>query len=281
MATGTPARVSRHTQRLRPGRHPVGLQPRQRLRRRAAPSRSSTPTTTRPPKPTSASTASQYGLPPARPPTAASARSTRPAAPSYPRTNAGWATEISLDLDMVSAACPDCKILLVEASSASFSEPRRGRELRRHAGRVPRSATATAAATRAQTSAYNHPGIAITASTGDAGYGVESPASYRHVVAVGGTSLTKASNTRGWSESAWSGAGSGCSTLERQALVADRRPRVLRQGKRRRLRRRRPEHRRRGLRLARLPGLPRLAGLRRHQRVVADHRQRLHAWAAT
>src|SRR5262249_39809244 len=39
----------------------------------------------------------------------------------YPRVNAGWATEISLDLDMVSAACPDCKILLVEASSSSFS----------------------------------------------------------------------------------------------------------------------------------------------------------------
>ncbi len=65
----------------------------------------------------------------------------------------------------------------------------------------------------AESSAYNHPGIAITASTGDNGYGIESPASYPHVVAVGGTSLTKASNTRGWSESAWSGAGSGCSTL--------------------------------------------------------------------
>jgi hypothetical protein len=46
-------------------------------------------------------------------------------------------------------------------------------------------------------SAYNHPGIAITASTGDSGYGVESPASYDSVVAVGGTSLTTASNTRG------------------------------------------------------------------------------------
>ena len=65
----------------------------------------------------------------------------------------------------------------------------------------------------AQTSAYNHPGIAITASTGDAGYGVESPASYDSVIAVGGTSLSRASGTsRGWSETAWSGAGSGCST---------------------------------------------------------------------
>jgi subtilase family serine protease len=59
-------------------------------------------------------------------------------------------------------------------------------------------------------SAYDHPGIAITASTGDNGYGVESPASFPHVVAVGGTSLTKSGT--GWTESAWSGAGSGCST---------------------------------------------------------------------
>ncbi len=59
---------------------------------------------------------------------------------------------------------------------------------------------------------YNHPGHAITASSGDAGYGAEYPASSTYVVAVGGTSLTRAAGTtRGWSESAWSGAGSGCS----------------------------------------------------------------------
>src|SRR3954453_10376117 len=36
-----------------------------------------------------------------------------------PRPDAGWAGEIALDIDMVSAACPACKILLVEANSAS------------------------------------------------------------------------------------------------------------------------------------------------------------------
>jgi len=61
--------------------------------------------------------------------------------------------------------------------------------------------------------AYDQPGIAITASTGDNGYGVASPASYPHVVAVGGTTLSRANNPRGWNESAWSGSGSGCSTL--------------------------------------------------------------------
>jgi subtilase family serine protease len=53
--------------------------------------------------------------------------------------------------------------------------------------------------------------VAITASSGDGGYGVEFPAAAQTVTAVGGSSLTRASNARGWSETAWSGAGSGCS----------------------------------------------------------------------
>src|SRR5581483_11663468 len=57
-------------------------------------------------------------------------------------------------------------------------------------------------------------GIAITVSSGDSGYGVEYPAASRYVTAVGGTSLNRASSARGWTESAWSGAGSGCSAYE-------------------------------------------------------------------
>ncbi|GAA1232731.1 S53 family peptidase [Oryzihumus leptocrescens] len=131
---------------------------------------------------------------------------------SLPKTDAGWATEISLDLDMVSAACPDCKILLVEASSASFSNLGAAVNYAATQG-VSAISNSYGGSDSSQLSAYDHPGIAITASTGDNGYGVESPASFDTVVAVGGTSLTKASNSRGWSESAWSGAGSGCSTL--------------------------------------------------------------------
>jgi subtilase family serine protease len=58
---------------------------------------------------------------------------------------------------------------------------------------------------------YNHPGVAITVSSGDSGYGVEFPAASQHVTAVGGTRLVQDSSARGWSETAWSGAGSGCS----------------------------------------------------------------------
>ena len=126
-----------------------------------------------------------------------------------PRVNAGWATEISLDLDMVSATCPDCKILLVEANSASFSDLGTAVNYAATQG-VSAISNSYGGSDSAQTSAYNHPGIAITASTGDSGYGVESPASFDSVVAVGGTSLHKSGST--FSETAWSGAGSGCST---------------------------------------------------------------------
>jgi subtilase family serine protease len=51
------------------------------------------------------------------------------------------------------------------------------------------------------------PGVAITASSGDSGYGVSWPASLQYVTGVGGTTLSTASNARGWTESAWSGRG--------------------------------------------------------------------------
>ena len=60
---------------------------------------------------------------------------------------------------------------------------------------------------------YRHPGVLITASSGDSGFGVSYPASSAYVTAVGGTSLTAGGGARGWSETAWSGAGSGCSAV--------------------------------------------------------------------
>jgi DNA-binding beta-propeller fold protein YncE len=64
-------------------------------------------------------------------------------------------------------------------------------------------------------SAYNHPGIPITVSTGDEGYATEYPSTSPYVIAVGGTSLKKdTGGTRGWSEEVWAGAGSGCSLYE-------------------------------------------------------------------
>src|SRR5690348_15845861 len=58
---------------------------------------------------------------------------------------------------------------------------------------------------------FNHPGVAITVSSGDNGYGVEFPASSQYFTAVGGTTLNLTSGSARASETAWSGAGSGCS----------------------------------------------------------------------
>lgn len=136
---------------------------------------------------------------------------------SYPRSNGGWAQEISLDLDMVSAVCPNCHILLVEASSNSFVNLGTADNEAATLGANAISNSYGGGESSGETSYdtyYNHPGHAITVSSGDGGYGVEYPAASQYVTAVGGTSLTRASNSRGWSETVWSGAGAGCSAYE-------------------------------------------------------------------
>jgi len=135
---------------------------------------------------------------------------------SYPSANTGWAEEISLDLDMVSAICPSCHILLVEASNNSFSNLDAAVN---RAASVPGVVAisnsygggefSSEGSSTYDSSVYNHPGIAITASSGDGGYGVEFPAASEFVTAVGGTSLSGSSGN--WSETVWGGAGSGCS----------------------------------------------------------------------
>jgi subtilase family serine protease len=135
-----------------------------------------------------------------------------------PSGDYGWAEEESLDLDAVSSACPTCHILLVEANSASTSALSKAENSAAKAAGVAAISNSyggsEASSETSTDSSYNHPGIAITVSSGDGGYGVEYPAASRYVTAVGGTTLTQASNSRGWTESAWSGAGSGCSSYE-------------------------------------------------------------------
>jgi subtilase family serine protease len=136
---------------------------------------------------------------------------------SYPRSNGSWSQEISLDLDMVSAACPGCHILLVEASSPTYTNlgTAVNTAVRLGATEVTNSYGGSEFSSESSYDRYyNHPGVAMTASSGDGGYGVEYPAASPYVTGVGGTSLSRATNTRGWSEAAWSRAGSGCSSYE-------------------------------------------------------------------
>ena len=134
---------------------------------------------------------------------------------NYPHRNTGWAQEISLDLDMASAICPNCHILLVEAKTNSFANlgAAENRAVTMGASVVSNSWGGSDASDATYGSFFNHPGVAITVSSGDAGYGVEYPASSHYVTAVGGTHLVVGGGTRGWTETAWSGAGSGCSTF--------------------------------------------------------------------
>ncbi|MFL6074307.1 MAG: hypothetical protein ACJ73S_13005 [Mycobacteriales bacterium] len=131
---------------------------------------------------------------------------------SYPRKDAGWALEISLDLDMASAICPGCHLLLVEARTNSFANLGAAENYAAaHANVVSNSWGGGDASDATYGSYFNHPGVAITVSSGDNGYGAEYPASSHYVTAVGGTTLRTAATSRGWTETAWSGAGSGCS----------------------------------------------------------------------
>ena len=131
-----------------------------------------------------------------------------------PAGDPGWGLEIALDLQAVSSACPKCKILLVEADSAELADI--GTAVNRA---VTLGATIVSNSYGADEyngvialgkKYYNHPGVAMVASSGDAGFTSASfPASWGRVIAVGGTSVAK--TTTAWKHTAWEGAGSGCS----------------------------------------------------------------------
>jgi subtilase family serine protease len=141
-----------------------------------------------------------------------------------PSSEGGWATEISLDVQMVHAICQGCHILLVEAANTSFASLGAAVDAAVKAGATEISNSyggAEEAGDSSNNAPYNHPGVVITVSSGDCGYyneGCEGgreaanfPASSPDVIAVGGTSLDKSGES--WSSTVWAGGGSGCSTV--------------------------------------------------------------------
>lgn len=139
---------------------------------------------------------------------------------AYPLGNTGWGTEMSLDVEMVSAICPHCEILLVEANSSSYVNlgTAVNEAVKLGADEVSNSYGGGEFSTEGSdtTAYYDHPGVAVVASAGDEGYGVEFPAASADVTAVGGTSLTQLTENgpRDGSETVWSGTGAGCSAYE-------------------------------------------------------------------
>jgi subtilase family serine protease len=140
---------------------------------------------------------------------------------NYPTSDAGWALEISLDVEAVHAMCDNCSILLIEAKSASNSDLIIALDTAIKLGATIISNSYGGAESPNEVSSDNHfnqPGVAIFASSGDSGYGVSYPAASRYVVAVGGTKLTLTSSGAYSSESAWSDGGSGCSSYETKPM---------------------------------------------------------------
>jgi hypothetical protein len=149
-----------------------------------------------------------------------------------PATNAEWAEEISLDLDMVSAICPKCHILLVEADTGAAENLAiaENEAVTLGATEITNSFGSALGQEPPFVSAYDHPGIPTTVAAGDEGYGVEVPADNPHVIDVGGTTLVPESNKRGWKETVWydvegseiSGTGSGCSNEPKPSWQFDK-----------------------------------------------------------
>jgi subtilase family serine protease len=133
----------------------------------------------------------------------------------------GWATEESLDVDMVSAICPNCHIYLVEANAPetfALGTSVNSAVNKLHVDYVSNSYGGSQSSRDAtfDTDYYQHAGKAIVASAGDDGYGAAYPAASPFVTAVGGTSLVQTGVGRGWTETVWGsalggeGTGGGC-----------------------------------------------------------------------
>jgi len=134
-----------------------------------------------------------------------------------PVTDADWALEESLDVQMAHAVCQTCKILLVEASSSDFSDIATAENEAAQLGATAISNSYGAPDFSGETaydSYYNHQGVYVTASSGDWGYGAYYPAASKDVIAVGGTTLSLYPNYSYASESVWGLSGSGCSLYE-------------------------------------------------------------------
>jgi subtilase family serine protease len=134
---------------------------------------------------------------------------------SYPRSNSGWALEISLDVQWAHAIAPGAKILLVEAKSNSLSNLFAAESYaKQHADYVSNSWGASEFSSESLYDSYFvQPGVSVFASAGDSGLPASYPSASPSVISVGGTTLTQNGDGT-WSETGWSDGGGGCSAYE-------------------------------------------------------------------
>ncbi len=175
----------------------------------------------------------QFGLPPCTTANGCFKKVAYDGTANLPAPDAEWGIEISLDLDAVSAACPKCKILLVEAEEANppagttvdplatavDTAVQLGAQFISNSYGITETTDPNEGIVKADAIAtaihYVHPGVAIFASSGDSGFapwpnntgngqGANFPADIPKVFAVGGTRLVKTTaSARGWTEGVW------------------------------------------------------------------------------
>ena len=154
----------------------------------------------------------KYGLPPCTTANGCFKKVSQNGASNFPRTDAGWALEISLDVQWAHAIAPGAKILLVEARTASLSDLLTAENYAKtHAQYVSNSWGASEFSSEAAYDGYfSQPGVSFFVSSGDSGLPAQWPSSSPNVISVGGTTLNF-SNGNLTSETAWSSGGGGCS----------------------------------------------------------------------
>ncbi len=156
----------------------------------------------------------QYGLPACTTGNGCFKKVDQTGGTSYPKRNPGWALEISLDVQWAHAIAPGAKILLVEASSNSFTNLLAAEDYAKaHAQYVSNSWGGSEFSGEASyDSHFSQNGVSFFVSSGDAGLPAEYPSASPNVISVGGTRLTFSGNTV--TETGWSGGGGGCSQYE-------------------------------------------------------------------
>jgi hypothetical protein len=135
-----------------------------------------------------------------------------------------WAQEVATDVEVAHGVCQACKILLVEAKSNSNSDLYTAVQTAAALGATEISNSYGGHEGSADSSAFNHPGIVITASSGDDGYldwlsgepaaYANYPASSPHVIGVGGTRLMLSAAGTWESETVWNDGGANTLGLE-------------------------------------------------------------------
>ena len=132
---------------------------------------------------------------------------------NYPSGNSNWGVEIDLDVEMVSAVCPNCTIYLIEANSSNSSDldASEAEAVKLGAHIVSNSFICYDSNSCDDVSDFDTPGVVYLAGSGDGGYNQNgNPESFASVVSVGGTNLLKSGST--YNETIWHGAGGGCSS---------------------------------------------------------------------